>query len=193
MTSQKNQLRATDDVSRPARTKFRAIRFKTSFGKIFPSTSRFLINRDRRSSDGFNFRAVKASVMLFLSLISAPIPKSFFSRHRNPGYSNRCNVASVAESNAVANGFSDNSNDNVSGSLPNVNPQMLSNVNRRRRSCKSTGKCSSEAFSKMSHSLVLIVRLTHLAIACRSVRVVNSKAAVFRCISHVSPSLLNIP
>ncbi|KAI3520422.1 hypothetical protein L1887_09838 [Cichorium endivia] len=53
----------------------------------------------------------------FSLLISAPIPKSFFNRHRNPGYNNRCSVASVAESNVVANGFSAKSVDNVSGSL----------------------------------------------------------------------------
>ncbi|KAJ0912081.1 hypothetical protein HanRHA438_Chr06g0270271 [Helianthus annuus] len=63
ITNQKNQLSATDDVSRPAKTKFNAIRFKTWLGNKFPSTSRFLINLDRRSSDGFNFRAVNASVM----------------------------------------------------------------------------------------------------------------------------------
>uniref|UniRef100_A0A6N2MW71 Uncharacterized protein n=1 Tax=Salix viminalis TaxID=40686 RepID=A0A6N2MW71_SALVM len=92
MTSQKNQLRATDEVSRPARTKLRAIRCRTETGKWLPSTSLFFMNRDSKSSDGFSLRAVMASFMyvsttsrLFFNLFSVPIPKSFPTFHNKPG------------------------------------------------------------------------------------------------------------
>ncbi|KAF4374252.1 hypothetical protein G4B88_027478 [Cannabis sativa] len=54
---------------------------------------------------------------------------------------------------------------------------MLSKVNRSNKSCKSTETFSFDAFSKMSHNRVLMVRLTQRAMACLRVRVVNSKAA----------------
>ncbi|KAI8573997.1 hypothetical protein RHMOL_Rhmol01G0319400 [Rhododendron molle] len=126
------------------------------------------MNRDNRSSDGVSFRVWRASL-------------------------NRWRVASVAESNAVANGFSGRSMESVSGSLPKVSPHMLSKVRRSNKSCKLTGVFSKDAFSKMGQRRVLMVRLTHRAMACLRVRVVNSSAAVLRWISHVSPSLLKMP
>ena len=102
-------------------------------------------------------------------------------------------MASVAESKAAANWLSGKFGERVCGSLPKVRPQILSKVKRSNKSCKSTETFSFEAFSKMNHNRVLMVRFTQRAMACLRVRVVNSNAAVLRCMSHVSPSLLNIP
>ena len=99
----------------------------------------------------------------------------------------------MAVSKATVKGFSGSSGERVSGSLPKVSPQILSKVKRKRRSCKSTETFSLAALSKMHQRRFFMVRFTQRAMACLRVRVVNSRAAVLRCISHVSPSLLKIP
>uniref|UniRef100_A0A8R7TZN5 Uncharacterized protein n=1 Tax=Triticum urartu TaxID=4572 RepID=A0A8R7TZN5_TRIUA len=200
MTVQKNQLSATDDVSRPASRKLSAIHCSTSSGNALPLLSRFFMNRDSRSSDGVALRAAMVSVMnwsttarLLRRLCSLPMPSAFLIRHRKLGNRNLCMVAKVASSKALAKGFSVKPGDSVSGSLPKVSPQMLSKVRRSRRSWRSTLAAASQWSARMRHRRSLMERLAQRAMAWRSVRVVNSSAAVLRWSSQVSPSELKMP
>jgi len=101
----------------------------------------------------------------------------------------RLRVASVARSNAEATALSGRHRASVSGSFPKARPQMLSKVRRSRRSCRST-TCAS---ARMGSRRAWMERETQRDMAVRSVRVVNSSAAVLRCATQVSPSELKMP
>uniref|UniRef100_A0A7C9EYH9 Uncharacterized protein n=1 Tax=Opuntia streptacantha TaxID=393608 RepID=A0A7C9EYH9_OPUST len=108
-----------------------------------------------------------------------PSPSHFLIRQITSGNTNRWRDASVARSKAVANPFSGKPGARVCGSRPKVKPQILSKVSLSMRSCRSTGSASLMADSRIGHSRPWMARLTHRAMACRRVRVVNSRAAVF--------------
>jgi hypothetical protein len=118
-----------------------------------------------------------------------PRPSHFLQRQTHSGKMKRLRVASVARSNAEAKALSGRHRASVSGSFPQARPQMLSKVRRSRRSCKSMA-CAS---ARMGSRRAWMERETHPNMTVRSVRVVNSSAAVLRCATQVSPSELKMP
>ncbi|KAL3830643.1 hypothetical protein ACJIZ3_019445 [Penstemon smallii] len=149
--SQKNQLRATDDVSLPANMKFTQISRKNLSENGLPSSSFIPTNTVKRSdlcfvsskeSSFFLARmtpSAKSSTPFIDSFSFPSLPKSrnLMAFHIRVGVTNLIIVASVAASNARAKGMSGRPGLRHPGSTPKAIMHTLSNVNLRRMSCKS--------------------------------------------------------